>query len=139
MRTGSRARNRGATVKVYVCDTWDSLCDIGEHSIDRYCYRTRDDAEKRAARLTYTDDCVSYYAQVIELEARWKPGADETLSVWQAENAKLRKLAGALLTSHEKMCTQRGHCFGCTFFYEEVKACPYAKISRTLRELGIEV
>lgn len=55
------------------------------------------------------------------------------------ENAKLRELAGALLTSHEKMCTQRGHCFGCTFFYEEVKACPYMKISRTLHELGIEV
>lgn len=55
------------------------------------------------------------------------------------ENAKLRELAGALLTSHEKMCTQRGHCFGCTFFYEEVKACPYVKISQTLRELGVEV
>ena len=57
----------------------------------------------------------------------------------QVENAKLRELVRALLTSHEKMCTQRGHCFGCTFFYEEVKACPYVKISRTLRELGIEV
>ena len=56
----------------------------------------------------------------------------------ETKNDKLRELAGALLTSHEKMCTQRGHCFGCTFFYEEVKACPYVKISRTLCELVVK-
>lgn len=59
-------------MKVYACDCWDSLCDIGESSMDRRCYRTREDAEKRAKRLTYSEDHVDYYAQVIEFEACWK-------------------------------------------------------------------
>ena len=83
------------------------------------------------------NDTWNYWYQ--RLMNAYNESVERQIMTEQAENAKLRELAGALLTSHEKMCTQRGHCFGCTFFYEEVKACPYVKISRTLRELGIEV
>ena len=54
-----------------------------------------------------------------------------------AENAKLRELAKSLLASHDKMCTQRGNCFGCKFFTTE--PCPFVKLSQALRELEIEV
>lgn len=56
---------------------------------------------------------------------------------FKAENAKLRELAKSLLASHDKMCTQRGNCFGCQFFIAE--PCPFVKLSQALRELGIEV
>ena len=59
----------------------------------------------------------------------------------EAENANLRELLLGLLSSHDKMCTQRGNCFGCQFFDTErfSSACPYFKLSQTARELGVEV
>ena len=62
------------------------------------------------------------------------------LSAKQAENAKLRELVQEALASHEKMCTQRGNCFGCQFFDTEwSRACPIVTVNRSARELGIEV
>lgn len=56
------------------------------------------------------------------------------------ENAKLRELLQEALASHEKMCTQRGSCFGCQFFEAEwSRACPIVTVNRSARELGVEV
>ena len=58
----------------------------------------------------------------------------------KAENVKLRELVQEALASHEKMCTQRGNCFGCQFFEAEwSRACPIVAVNRSARELGIEV
>lgn len=51
-------------ITLYYCDCWDSSCDIGEHYTDAFCYVDKAAAERRAKRLTYTDDCVNYYASV---------------------------------------------------------------------------
>lgn len=57
---------------VYVCEVYDSLCDVGESYLDRRCYRTREDAERRAARLTNEDaDGIKTWASVRELTACW--------------------------------------------------------------------
>ena len=94
----------GDSKKVYVCDTWDSLCDIGEHQIDCRCYRSRGDAERRAARLTYSDDdCVDYYARVIELDACWKP---DDVPELKAENARLRASNEVIAEDHAALCAE---------------------------------
>ena len=54
----------------YTCDCWDDLCELGY--IDHRCYRTREEAEKRAKRLTYVQDGVGYHARVVEMKACWK-------------------------------------------------------------------
>lgn len=60
-------------MKVYVCDLWDDYCDFGEHYTDNRCYLHREDAEKRAKRMTHDDDdCIGHYAMVMELDACWK-------------------------------------------------------------------
>ena len=65
----------------------------------------------------------------------------EDITELKAENAKLRKLVQRALTSHDKMCTNRGTCLGCLFFnakpFEPV--CPIVSVTRDARELGIEV
>ena len=59
---------------VYVCEVCDDLCDIGESYLDQRCYLTREDAEKRAARLTSTDRYgVRTWATVKELTVCYKP------------------------------------------------------------------
>lgn len=60
------------------------------------------------------------------------------------ENAKLRELLGKVIATHDKMCTQRGNCFGCVYFDGELKT-PFSQMcmplanSKEARELGIEV
>ena len=58
-----------------------------------------------------------------------------------AENAKLRELLQRALTSHDKMCTNRGTCSGCLFFKSKpfAPACPIVSVTRDARELGVEV
>lgn len=62
----------------------------------------------------------------------------------RAENTKLRKLLGKVLSSHDKMCAQRGKCFGCIYFDGELKT-PFSQLCvplanlREAHELGIEV
>ena len=59
---------------VYVCEFYDDLCDIGESYLDSRCYLTRENAERRAARLTSTDhDGIRTLASVKELTACWGP------------------------------------------------------------------
>ena len=71
---------------LFVCSRWDSLCEIG-YTDDRV-YRTREDAEKRADRITYDDDLVSYHVTVDELRPCWKP---DDLDMLRDENEKLRE------------------------------------------------
>ena len=56
------------------------------------------------------------------------------------ENAKLRELLQRVLTSHNKMCTNRGTCLECLFFNAKPfePACPIVSVTRDARELGIE-
>ena len=116
---------------------WQDIADdsrqLADWLTDLRMRRESEPKKKVVARITLDGERMEQIKQELEDEFL------EMTKTLNAENDKLRELAGALLTSHEKMCTQRGHCFGCTFFYEEVKACPYVKISRTLRELRIEV
>ena len=58
--------------KLYICDTWDTLCDYGEHEYDSRVYLSRGDAQKRAERLTYDDGYVEHFARVVELKACWE-------------------------------------------------------------------
>lgn len=55
----------------------------------------------------------------------------------EAENAKLRELLQRSITAQDRMCTQRGHCFGCRFFGDFV--CEPIKVSEEAEKLGIEV
>jgi len=59
----------------------------------------------------------------------------------KAENAKLRELLQRALTSHDKMCTNRGTCAGCLLFKAKpfAPACPIVSVTRDARELGVEV
>ena len=62
---------------VYVCEVYDDLCDIGESYLDTRCYLTREDAERRAARLSGTDrDGIRTWASVNELTACWGPNRE---------------------------------------------------------------
>lgn len=57
------------------------------------------------------------------------------------ENAKLRELLQRALTSHNKMCTNRGTCTGCLLLKVKPLApvCPIISVTRDARELGVEV
>lgn len=68
-------------MRVYVCECFDSLCDIGKSCMDGRAYRTREAAERRARRLTYEDcDGVRHWACVHELEACWEGEWDTSTS-----------------------------------------------------------
>ena len=58
-----------------------------------------------------------------------------------SENAKLRELLQRALTSHNKMCTNRGTCAGCLLFNAKpfAPACPIVSVTRDARELSVEV
>lgn len=58
---------------VYVCEVYDRFLDT--FFLDKRCYRTREDAERRATRLSYSDNNAS--VQVIELDARGKDGGTD--------------------------------------------------------------
>ena len=55
--------------KLYTLELSDSLLDYSYP--DGNVYLTREAAERRAARMTYSDDCVEYWARVVELECHW--------------------------------------------------------------------
>ena len=57
------------------------------------------------------------------------------------ENTKLRELLQRALTSHDRMCTQLGNCFGCPFFDAKpfAPACPIVGVTQDARKLGVEV
>lgn len=137
-------------MKVYVCDTWDSLSDIGESIIDKRAYVTRDAAERRAERIRRSGyDEIEEYARVIELELCAEPtDADRLIAertVWylhaqnvEAENAKLRELVRDMWhdmpksescgwDSEHNHCTGYDSCNGeCSYWYR-------------MNRLGIEV
>lgn len=125
--------NRGGRVKIYVCDLWDGLCDLGEHYYDNRCYKSIEDAEKRAERMTYTDgDYIEHYATVDELEACWEPEDAERLLAQRnasqsaylnerQENAKLRKTLKALMTgTNVELCSGRDapQCRECSMHHD---------------------
>ena len=64
-----------------------------------------------------------------------------SLEKLESENARLQELLQMALTSHNKMCTNRGTCTGCLFFKAKPFApvCPIISVTRDARELGIEV
>lgn len=55
---------------VWQCTLFDSLTDYSY--ADRRVYRTKEEAEKRAKRMTYTDDGIEYWATVHPVKACWK-------------------------------------------------------------------
>lgn len=143
-------------MKLYAVELSDSLID---HSYpDTGVYLTREAAERRAARMTYSDDCVEYWAHVVELDCRWDtdllgPFLDYTVAhefdamdkqcealklelMWmrlartklQAENAKLRELVSNLYE-----CKGRLNCNGCPY---EREPCEFRQ---DMCDLGIEV
>ena len=59
----------------------------------------------------------------------------------ESENARLRELLQSALTSHNKMCTNRGTCAGCLLFKAKPLAsvCLITSVTRDARELGVEV
>lgn len=108
--------------KMYVCDTWDDLCDIGEHTIDHRCYRSRKDAELRASRLTYDDEGVRNYAMVVELDACWAPN----------ENDKLKELVQDMWFGN--LYYADGRCDWCRMGCDDDEPCSFWM---RMRELGI--
>lgn len=64
----------------------------------------------------------------------------EKPTLFEVENAKLRELLQRALTSHDKMCTNRGTCLGCLFFNAKPFApvCPIVSVTRDARDLGVE-
>ena len=55
---------------LWQCTLYD---DLSEHGYtDKKIYRTREEAEKRAERMTYTEDGIDSWATVHEVEACWK-------------------------------------------------------------------
>lgn len=64
----------------------------------------------------------------------------EKPTLFEVENAKLRELLQRALTSHDKMCTNRGTCLGCLLFNAKPfgPVCPIVSVTRDARELGVE-
>ena len=58
---------------LWQCTLYDSLSDY-PYADDRV-YRTQEEAEKRARRMTYSDDCVEYWASVHSVKPCWKEDA----------------------------------------------------------------
>ena len=57
--------------RLYQCTLFDDL--LGCYA-DSRVYRTYEDAEKRAKRMTYVDDGVCHWATVHEVVGCWKEG-----------------------------------------------------------------
>lgn len=55
---------------LWQCTLYDSLTDYPYP--DSRVYRTREEAEKRAKRMTYMDDGVRCWARVRPVKACWK-------------------------------------------------------------------
>ena len=68
---------------------------------------------------------------------RMKPRAMNALF---DENSKLRELLQRNITTHDKMCTQRGNCFGCKFFGDfDSPICEPLRVNKEAEKLGIKV
>ena len=62
------------SVTLWQCTLYDSLTDYSY--ADHRVYKTREEAERRAKRMTYTDDYgVKYGATVHPVTGCWKEGA----------------------------------------------------------------
>ena len=87
-----------------------------------------------------------YREEVRELKAErermFKSNVEKNNEVLRllAENAALRELLERALTSHNKMCANRGTCLECLFFNAKPfePACPIVSVTRGARELGVE-
>lgn len=55
---------------LWQCTLFDSLTDYPY--ADSRVYRTKDEAERRAERMTYEDDYVEHWATVHPIQACWK-------------------------------------------------------------------
>ena len=55
---------------LWQCTLYDDCTEYGY--ADKKIYRTREEAEKRAERMTSTEDGIDYWAYVHEVEACWK-------------------------------------------------------------------
>lgn len=88
--------------------------------------KLRELVEEDSEQLDKWQKKAEYYSQLSQLA--------------EAENAKLRELLQRALTSHDKMCTNRGTCLGCLLFNAKPFApvCPIVSVTRDARKLGIE-
>lgn len=55
---------------LWQCEFYDDLSECPY--TDERVYRTREEAEKRAERMTFTDDGIDYWATVSPVRACWK-------------------------------------------------------------------
>lgn len=60
---------------LWQCTLYDDLTDYPY--ADRRVYRMREEAEKRARRMTYTEDWVSHWASVHAVKCCWKETDDD--------------------------------------------------------------
>ena len=120
------ATPRAATLMMDAADTiWQLRDDLQRTNADNAKLRERiHELEMEGSDHFY---CTAY--------------AEDANRTLEAENEKLRELLQMALTSHDKMCTNRGTCSGCLFFKAKpfAPACPMVSVTRDARELGVEV
>ena len=117
---------------LWQCTLYDTL--TGYPYADSRVYRTKEEAEKRAKRMTYwEDDYVQHWATVHSVNACWQL---DKLKL-KNENDKLRKLVRGLdycLSSRRRFVS----CERCPL-YDVTDVNIEPKCMRMMRELGIEV
>lgn len=119
---------------LWQCMLYDTLTDYPY--ADSRVYRTKEDAEKRAKRMTYwEDDYVQHWATVHSVNACWQLDKLETEDA-KAENEKLRLLVRGL-----DYCLSRRKFVSCERcpLYDVTDVNIEPKCDLMMRELGIEV
>lgn len=106
-------------------------------------WELRDDLQQANAENAKLREVISdgEESAVLCINYAYLEALDVLLENLKAENAKLRELLQRALTSHDKMCTNRGTCLGCLLFNAKpfMPACPIVGVTRDARELGVEV
>ena len=135
---------------LYVCECWDDLSEF--NYIDHRCYRTREDAERRARRLTYVEDQVGYHARVVAMKACWEGQVMgtcysidkdeyrtmlEDLERLKVDNEKLRELVRDFLYEHEDYFAEGNYFIG-DIDLEHAMQHNHAVFRRKARELGVD-
>lgn len=119
--------------ELWQCTLYDTLTDYPY--ADWRVYRTREEAERRAKRMTYEDDYVEHGASVHKVTGCWKEPDSDGVPVHVGdvmdENAKLRELVadawGYII-----------HPANATWTHEKRKEVRQS-LSDRMRELGVEL
>ena len=117
-------------------DAADTICELrGALQVASVDYRQLADENAKLRDLMY--DRAHDHAIQHMTEDELRITAANALD----ENRKLRELLQMALTSHNKMCTNRGTCLGCLLFNAKPIApvCTIVGVVRDARELGVEV